>query len=306
MAENVPKQLLKKDGAEQYSDIHPINYIQNITDAENGNNLDDIIKIFNFITVKNHINKEACRLEVPKKYRKNGLWLSYYATSVGEVTERFIGTDIDAQDSNIWENSNYWEEINIGVINADEEDLIEVDNKIKFKDNIYNPEEFSGLGLVYVRKYISNGKNLIYQGVFNYPNTRYIIRYDFDLDGNSIELPNNCILDFQGGSIKNGTIKLNKAKIFGWNIREDYLNVKHDSDYALGQILYLDNSYKYWNGSKWISFLTQDTSFVKVIDDAVIINTQDENNKVENEILYLVKSDINVGVVNETLILNRK
>ena len=296
---NVPKQLLKKDGAEQYSDIHPKNYIQNITDLDNENKLDDILKANNFISVPNSIQRKGSRIKVPTKYRKNGLWLSYYITNVGEIVERFIGTDSDAQDENKWENNAYWKDINIDTVNADEEDLTEVDNKVKFKDNIYNPDEFSGLGLVYVRKYISNGKNLIYQGVFKYPNTRYIIRYDFDLDGNSIELPDNCILDFQGGSIKNGYIKLNKAKIFGWNIREDYLNVKHDSNYALGQILYLDNSYKYWNGSKWIGFLTQDTSFVVVVDNAVVINTSDENNKVVEETLHLEDSDINVGVVNE-------
>lgn len=306
MVENVPKQLLKKDGAEQYSDIHPKNYIQNITDAENGDNLDNIIKRFNFITVENAINKSNARSRVPKKYRKNGLWLSYYATSSGEITERFIGTDIDAQDKNTWKNSNYWEEINIGVINADEEDLTEVDNKIKFKDNIYNPDEFSGLGAVYVRKYISNGKNLIYQGVFEYPNTRYIIRYDFDLDGNQITIPDNCILDFQGGSIKNGYIKLNKARLLNTAFREDYLQCDIDYDYALGQVLYLDNTYKYWNGSKWISFLTQDTSFVTVANDCVIINTNDEDNKVVDETLYLEDSDIAVSVVNEMLMLNRK
>lgn len=301
---NVPKQLLKKDGAEQYSDIHPLNYIQNITDLDNGEQLNTIIKRFNFISVDNHNNKNGARLEVPQKYRKNGLWLSYYATNYGEITERFIGSDADAQDESKWKSDTYWKDINIDTVDADEEDLTEVDNKVKFKDNIYNPDEFSGLGLVYVRKYISNGKNLIYQGVFEYPNTRYIIRYDFDLDGNSIELPDNCILDFQGGSIKNGYIKLNKAKLLNTAFRDDYLQCDIDYDYALGQVLYIDNTYKYWNGSKWIGFLTQDTSFVIVVDNAVVINTSDENNKVVEETLHLEDSDINVGVVNE--ILSRK
>lgn len=306
MAENVPKQLLKKDGAEQYSDIHPKNYIQNITDSENGNTLDSIIKKFNFITVNNRASKQAARLDVPKKYRKSNLWLTYYLSNDKEVTERFIGNDTDAQNDNIWKIDTYWEEINIGVINADEEDLTEVDNKIKFKDNIYNPDEFSGLGTVYVRKYISNGKNLIYQGVFEYSNTRYIIKYDFDLDGNQITIPDNCILDFQGGSIRNGYIKLNKARLLNTAFREDYLQCDIDYDYALGQVLYLDNTYKYWNGSKWISFLTQDTSFVTVANDCVIINTNNEDNKVVNETLYLEDSDIAVSVVNEMLMLNRK
>lgn len=303
MAKNVPKQLLKKDGAEQYSDIHPKNYIQNITDAENGLSLEQYLEYPNVIHLENAVTRVGARIQVPPKMRRAKLILMYYAGV--EVCEQFIGNTSDAKSSN-WTNNNYWKDINIDTINADEEDLTEVDNKVKFKDNIYNPDEFSGLGLVYVRKYISNGKNLIYQGVFKYPNTRYIIRYDFDLDGNSIEIPDNCILDFQGGSIKNGYIKLNKARLLNTDFREDYLQVSHDSDYALGQVLYIDNTYKYWNGSKWISFLTQDTSFVTVIDNAVVINTSDENNKVVEETLYLENSDINVGIVNETLILSRK
>lgn len=303
MAKNVPKQLLKKDGAEQYSDIHPKNYIQNITDAENGLSLEQYLEYPNVIHLENAVTRVGARIQVPPKMRRAKLILMYYAGV--EVCEQFIGNTSDAKSSN-WTNNNYWKDINIDTINADEEDLTEVDNKVKFKDNIYNPDEFSGLGLVYVRKYISNGKNLIYQGVFKYPNTRYIIRYDFDLDGKSIEIPDNCILDFQGGSIKNGYIKLNKARLLNTDFREDYLQVSHDSDYALGQVLYIDNTYKYWNGSKWISFLTQDTSFVTVIDNAVVINTSDENNKVVEETLYLENSDINVGIVNETLILSRK
>lgn len=305
MAENVPKQLLKKDGAEKYSDIHPKNYIQNITDLDNGYPLNSILQLFNFITVPNSGNRSGARDKVPKKYRKNGLWISYYSTESGEITERFIGNDTDAQDLSKWKNNAYWEDINIGVINADEEDLTEVDNKIKFKDNIYNPDEFSGLGLVYVRKYISNGKNLIYQDIFKYENTIYVIKYDFDLDGNTITLPNNCILYFQGGSIKNGYIKLNKAKILGWEIRKDFLIADNDDNFAEGQILYLDNTYKYRKGNKWITFVTQDKAFVTVVNKEVIINSYDDYNKVDGETLYLRDSDINVDVTNEILILHK-
>lgn len=303
MAKNVPKQLLKKDGAEQYSDIHPKNYIQNITDAENGLSLEQYLEYPNVIHLENAVTRVGARIQVPPKMRRAKLILMYYAGA--EICEQFIGNESDAKSSN-WTNNSYWKDINIDTVDADEEDLTEVDNKIKFKDNIYNPDEFSGLGLIYIRKYISNGKNLIYQGVFEYPNTRYVIRYDFDLDGNQIEIPDNCILDFQGGSIKNGYIKLNKARLLNTAFREDYLQCDIDYDYALGQVLYIDNTYKYWNGSKWISFLTQDTSFVTVIDNAVVINTSDENNKVVEETLYLENSDINVGIVNETLILSRK
>ena len=47
----------------------------------------------------------------------------------------------------------------------------------------------------------------------NQPNTIYEIRYDFDLDGQTIEVPENCTLKFEGGSLGNGVIKSNDLYI---------------------------------------------------------------------------------------------
>lgn len=88
----------------------------------------------------------------------------------------------------------------------DEEDITIVKDVVKFKDKEYNTSEFSGLGRVYLRKNISNGKNILTQNMVNKPNTRYIIQYDYDLNNQTISIPKGCIFDFQGGSLKNGTI----------------------------------------------------------------------------------------------------
>ena len=42
-------------------------------------------------------------------------------------------------------------------------------------------------------------------------NTIYHIQYDYDLNGATITLPANCVLDFNGGVFKNGKINLNGA-----------------------------------------------------------------------------------------------
>lgn len=56
-------------------------------------------------------------------------------------------------------------------------------------------------------KYLRKTKNMILsQSDFNQANTIYEIRYDFDLNGGTISIPNNCELKFVGGSLKNGTI----------------------------------------------------------------------------------------------------
>lgn len=38
------------------------------------------------------------------------------------------------------------------------------------------------------------------------PNVKYIIRHDCDLGGNSVNIPAGCVLEFDGGSLSNGTI----------------------------------------------------------------------------------------------------
>lgn len=55
--------------------------------------------------------------------------------------------------------------------------------------------------------------NLITQDIINEPNTTYIINYDFDLNGGTINIPTGCTLDFQGGSFSNGTIISNNTEI---------------------------------------------------------------------------------------------
>lgn len=56
-------------------------------------------------------------------------------------------------------------------------------------------------------------RNIITPVMINQPNTIYEVRYDFNLDGATIELQEGCTLIFEGGSLGNGTIIGNKTKI---------------------------------------------------------------------------------------------
>ena len=49
-------------------------------------------------------------------------------------------------------------------------------------------------------------RNLLTQSMLSCENYKYIIKWDFDLGGQTIKVPKNCILEFDGGSLKNGTI----------------------------------------------------------------------------------------------------
>lgn len=104
------------------------------------------------------------------------------------------------------------------VNNPDEEDLHSIEKSadvhvLQFANKEYNASLFSGLGRVYLRKNISDGKNVLTQAMMNKANTRYIIQYDYDLDGETITVPEGCTLDFQGGSLRNGTILGENTKI---------------------------------------------------------------------------------------------
>ena len=77
----------------------------------------------------------------------------------------------------------------------------------------YNSTDNTGLGRVILRK--KNGSNIVTQNDFNRANTIYEIQYDYDLAGATINIPSNCVLDFQGGTIKSGTINLNRCYLNG-------------------------------------------------------------------------------------------
>lgn len=49
-------------------------------------------------------------------------------------------------------------------------------------------------------------RNILTPAMINQPNTIYEIRYDFDLNGGTINVPENCTLKFEGGSLNNGFI----------------------------------------------------------------------------------------------------
>lgn len=45
-------------------------------------------------------------------------------------------------------------------------------------------------------------------------NSLFIIKWDFDLGGQTVNIPSNCILQFEGGVLRNGTVNLNNTRIW--------------------------------------------------------------------------------------------
>lgn len=95
--------------------------------------------------------------------------------------------------------------INGNVVNApDEIDITSNEqNLLQFK----NRSTLDGMGYVILRK------NKTFAEQVTQANTIYEIRYDFDLNGEQINIPSYSILFFNGGSLSNGTISGNRSKI---------------------------------------------------------------------------------------------
>lgn len=128
--------------------------------------------------------------------------------------------------------------------NPDEEDITaEGDTPqtqvLKLKDRAYDSLNASGKGYKILRKNWQpiNGerKNVLTQEMINEPNTIYEIRYDFDLNGKEITLPEYCDLRFNGGSFNNGSCNFKslghifvKAKEFGFRKGTDSTASNHN------------------------------------------------------------------------------
>lgn len=98
------------------------------------------------------------------------------------------------------------------VNNPDDEDLTSAKENnrdvIKFADRAYAPTTFSGKGYKILRKNVQGKSNILAQSMFDkFNDTTIEIRYDYDLDGQTVKIPKNCILYFNGGSLKNGTLE---------------------------------------------------------------------------------------------------
>lgn len=200
---------------------------------------------YDFINISESFNAKYISLQnaislIPYRSRKIGQVITFLETNGNWSIYQFKGESLE-----VWNNTTLWvnviESLHIDSILPDEEDLtittpdVQGNVKMRFKDKDYNPLDFSGLGKVYLRKNIvtiidtenniAKDINLLTQQAFSKGNTIYIIQYDFDLNGAEITIPEGCVLDFQGGSFSNGTIKGNSTaieaginKIFNYNI----------------------------------------------------------------------------------------
>lgn len=209
---------------------------------------------------KLHLTLDEAISLVPVNKRKLGLTVTYHNLNGNWVIYQFKGDSIYQ-----WDSPNYWdsifqEAIEENIPYPDEEDItgIRDGNRtfLKLKDKEYNPDEFSGLGKIILRKNLvptdscsvddeDHFVNVLTQSMIDQPNTIYIVQYDFDLNGRTIAIPKNSTIWFQGGTINNGTIYLTSTSVVGVTKIEDMGNVSTFGLYRPGQMfLFRNKNYK--------------------------------------------------------------
>lgn len=330
------KQLFEKQ-SNQYNPFFPIVRLDDIIETISDKSIQWILNNYNHIYVEYSESVAITRNKVPSLLRRNGLWISYN-TGKDIITEWYKGKNVNINDYNQWTDDANWAKFEhladgkityqhlshalkqlIGKGNnitnfPDEEDITTDGVVLSFKDREYDTNNFSGLGKIILRKNIVliDGvyKNVLTQDMISKSNTIYEIRYDFDLNGEEITIPEGCVLDFQGGSLSNGNIILNKTKLGNSNLKifkDILLQGTSGSDIYLSMYewdaTYSENNYNILYN---IYSVIRNTDFQVVWDikDIFLIQSKDsiylDNNKVHdfNNTTIHIHSKINACLFN--------
>lgn len=275
-------QLFKKDNTGECIKIYPLAYIQGIADGITGEALSSILQSFNHIYLNYQGSAVETRKSLPADYRRTGVCITYN-TNEKIVTEIYTGSysninnDVIFSDDINWEvvpdlkyvrenaskipdgailpkhlSSSLWELLGEKktIINLpDEEDITQNCKILSFKDRKYSS---SGNGYKILRKNWEEGTNILYTEELNSEYTIYEIRYNFDLNGKTVNLPEGCTLLFRGGTLNNGTIVCNGTNIIGITEFSDAGSATLSGTFKKGLIMSMNNTIMWYDGSQWV------------------------------------------------------
>lgn len=95
-------------------------------------------------------------------------------------------------------------------------------------------------------------RNILTQDMLLSEDTKYIIRWAFDLDAKTAIMPAGSSLEFNGGSINNGTIVLNDTPVYpSYNMLTSGSHLTIEGNPSVGTYNYTDGMPVWWNGSEW-------------------------------------------------------
>lgn len=262
----------------------PLQGSETLAFVQNGKNVKVLLKdlidqifllgVSDFLNISDKYNENYISLTkaiqlIPFKSRKVGQVITFLDEEGKWQLYQFQGYSL-----NQWNTITLWIDLIKqiqGVDIVDSEDIIAKVNpqnqtSLYFANKNHDTDDYSGLGRVHLRKNIQEvlnpdtntfyTTNLLTQEMVSKENTIYIIQYDYNLNGQTITIPDNCILQFEGGSISTGTLKLINTNVFipNYNI-ENYIKSSIIGEYKIGQVLYnkITNQYEYYNGTEFLA-----------------------------------------------------
>ena len=106
-----------------------------------------------------------------------------------------------------------------------------------------------------------NNINVLSQLQINNPNTKYIIRWDYDLQNKTLLVPNNCLIEFDGGRFNNGTLIGNNTII-----------VSNQNDYEILKNINLKGTFRYtkYSGPKLLILTEEEYDALDHYDDNTV------------------------------------
>ena len=269
------KQLYEKT-SEGMKEVSPLVAIEDIYSKLSDTTLEALVSLYNHVKCEWKGSVADTRRTVPLFLRRSGLFITYN-NGTKYITEFFsAGTDQITTEG--WVKDSNWtpvpdeDYISAGVkpgfgtigyeqlsdnlkqlfrekVNVtnfpDDEDIASVDNMLKLKDREADVANFQSKGYVILRKNLRlvNGvvKNILTQNMISKPNTIYEIRYDFDANDETINIPENCTLKFKGGSLNNGTVVFNKTNIISIYTNNLFDNITFNGSFGEFDFKYLRN-----------------------------------------------------------------
>lgn len=123
MSEQSVKQLYERKG-DEYIPFLPTIELKAILESVTERSIAYIFHHYNHFNAEWTNTAEDTRAQVPPQLRRNGLWLSYNKDLHTKVTERYIGSDLDAADQAKWVDSDYWELLDFELLQKAAEEVI--------------------------------------------------------------------------------------------------------------------------------------------------------------------------------------
>lgn len=124
--------------------------------------------------------------------------------------------------------------------------------------------------IIYLKPLIIDNKKLLSPEIMQVANAIYVIYDDFDLNGQRIIIPSNCLLQFEGGSLQNGILVGSNTQIV------------NKSENIIFKSIYIDGIWCVSNiNSKWFDFsvATHNTADLKNISKL-------QNDKIYNKVIF--------------------